>query len=63
LARQTRELDMRAAPYDLAELGYSPIAIETADGRADYVRQQREITELGQVLRGKLLGVCRQLLA
>lgn len=38
LARQARELDMRAAPYDLVELGYEPIHIETPEGRREYGR-------------------------
>ena len=57
LARSTRELDMRASPYDLAELGYAPVPIETADGKAEYVAAQRHIAELGQSLRGRLLAV------
>ncbi|MBW8729414.1 MAG: 3-methyladenine DNA glycosylase, partial [Terrabacter sp.] len=32
LARDIRTLDMRAAPYDLSELGYEPVRIETAEG-------------------------------
>ena len=63
LARRTRELDMRASPYDLSELGYPPVAIETADGKAEYAQQQREIAELGQQLRDRLLAVCRSLLS
>jgi hypothetical protein len=63
LARRTRELDMRASPYDLSELGYSPVPIETAEGKAEYVAGQREIAELGQVLRERLLAVLRPLAA
>jgi hypothetical protein len=63
LARHTRELDMRASPYDLSELGYLPVRIETADGKAEYVQQQREIAERGQQLRERLLAVCRPLLS
>ena len=37
LARDIRELDMRAAPYDLADLGFDPVRIETAEGKATYV--------------------------
>jgi hypothetical protein len=46
---------MRASPYDLSGLGYPPIRVETAEGRAQYVRRQREFAERGQVLRGRLL--------
>ena len=40
LAVAVRELDMRASPYDLAELGYPPVRIETPAGRAEYARAQ-----------------------
>ena len=36
LARDIREIDMRASPYDLQKLGFTPIAIETPAGRAEY---------------------------
>ncbi|HET8594852.1 MAG TPA: 3-methyladenine DNA glycosylase [Intrasporangium sp.] len=55
LAREIRELDMRAAPYDLRELGYEPIPIETPDGKAEYVAAQRRFSERGQRLRRRLL--------
>jgi hypothetical protein len=63
LARRTRELDMRASPYDLRELGYQPVQIETADGRAEYVALQREIATAGQALRARLLTACQHLAA
>jgi len=55
LALQTRTLDMQASPYDLSEFGYSPIAIETPEGRAEYVRAQKEISYRAAGLREKLL--------
>lgn len=58
LARAARELDMRVAPYDLAEWGYAPIPIETPAGRATFVRHQRRIAERGATLRRRLLAVC-----
>ena len=54
LAREARRLDMRAAPYDLRALGYEPVRIEEADGRADYVRQQRSLVERAAPLRARL---------
>ena len=63
LAREVRELDMRASPYDLSSLGLVPVAVETPAGRAQYVTAQREFSERGQVLRHELLGVCERLLA
>ena len=56
LAREVRELDMRASPYDLTDLGYPPVRIETTEGRAEYVRAQRGFAERGQVLRTGLLA-------
>jgi hypothetical protein len=54
LAREARRLDMEAAPYDLAALGYEPVAIETADGRAEYARRQRELAASAEPLRSRL---------
>ena len=56
LARSARELDMRASPYDLTEFGFEPIAIETGDGRAQYVRLQREIARLTAPVRERVLN-------
>jgi hypothetical protein len=63
LAREIRTLDMRASPYDLAELGYPPVRIETASGRSEYAAAQRAFAERGQVLRQRLVAACDQLLA
>ncbi|SDQ09030.1 3-methyladenine DNA glycosylase [Microbacterium sp. cf332] len=57
LARDIRELDMRASPYDLRDWGYSPVPIETAEGKAEYVRQQRLLSARGQELRTAVLTV------
>ena len=56
LARDIREVDMRAAPYDLSSLGYSPIPIETPEGRAEFVEYQREFARRGQEQRRRLLS-------
>ncbi|QNG25248.1 3-methyladenine DNA glycosylase [Rhodococcus triatomae] len=58
-----RELDMRASPYDLTDYGYSPVPIETAAGRADYVRHQADLAERARPLRARLRHLCEQLLA
>ena len=63
LAYAARELDMRASPYDLSNFGYDPVRIETASGRAEYVRQQASIAEQAAVVREALLTRCRALLA
>lgn len=55
LARDIRLLDMQAAPYDLAEWDVAPVPIETAEGKAEYVRRQRGFAERGAVLRGRIL--------
>jgi hypothetical protein len=57
LARDTRSLDMRAAPYDLSSLGVVPVRIETAEGKAQYVAEQRTLAQRGQALRERLLAV------
>ena len=62
LAREVRELDMRAAPYDLRTLGYEPVKIETAEGKALYVAAQRDLGARAQVLRSRLLDACDALL-
>lgn len=54
LARDIREVDMRASPYDLQELGYAPIKVETASGREEYERWQRRFAERGKPLREEL---------
>jgi len=62
LARDIREVDMRASPYDLRALGFEPIAIETAAGRAEYERAQRGFTLRGEPLREQLIALCGRLL-
>lgn len=57
-AGAARELDMRASPYDLSDYGYSPITIETAAGRAQYVREQSALTTRAAALRQELLNRC-----
>ncbi len=55
-AREIREVDMRASPYDLSALGYRPITIENAAGRAEYVSAQQGFARRGQMLRARLLA-------
>ncbi len=61
LARDIRVTDMRASPYDLVELGFGPIAIETPEGKAVYVRAQRAFAERGAPLRRRLIEECERL--
>ena len=61
LAWEIRELDMRASPYDLAELGYEPVRIESAEGKAAYVGEQRAFAERAAPLRQRLVEECDRL--
>jgi len=62
LARDIRELDMRAAPYDLAGLGFDPVRIETAEGKQQYAAAQRGFAGRGAPLRRRLIEECERLL-
>ncbi len=62
LAVQVRELDMRASPYDLSELGYPPVRIETAAGRGEYARAQADSAAGAAPLRRRLIALCDELL-
>jgi hypothetical protein len=62
LAWDIRELDMRASPYDLTELGYEPVRIETTEGKAEYVAAQRRFAERAVPLRTRLIEECDRLL-
>jgi len=56
LSWRVRAMDMQASPYDLADWGYPPIRIETTEGKAAYVEQQRAFSAEAQVLRRRLLA-------
>lgn len=61
LACRAREIDMRASPYDLADLGYPPIRIEKPDGRRKYASEQRKLSEYARPLRARLLEHFRRI--
>jgi hypothetical protein len=63
LARDIRILDLRASPYDFAEIGFVPVKIETPEGKAEYVAKQREFSERGAPIRAQLIEGVEQLLA
>jgi hypothetical protein len=63
LARDIRELDMRAAPYDLADLGFAPVRIETPEGKQEYAAAQRAFAARGAPLRQRLIEECERLFA
>jgi len=62
LAWDIRELDMRAAPYDLAAFGVVPVRIETPEGKQEYAAAQRGFAERGAPLRARLVEECARLL-
>ncbi len=69
LAREIRALDMRASPYDLSGLpevdgeDWSPIPIETAEGKREYAAKQQEFAERTAPLRAELIVWCERLLS
>ncbi|MFK3980167.1 3-methyladenine DNA glycosylase [Micromonospora sp. NPDC050397] len=63
LAREIRTLDMRASPYDLAALGYPPVRVETAAGRAEYAAAQRGFADRAAPLRERLVAALDTALA
>ncbi|WP_262281470.1 3-methyladenine DNA glycosylase [Micromonospora sp. MA102] len=62
LARDIRLLDMQASPYDFSSYGEPAVAIETPEGKAEYVARQREFAQRAGHLRARLIGVCATLL-
>ncbi|MDO5077355.1 3-methyladenine DNA glycosylase [Corynebacterium sp.] len=58
LARDVRILDMEASPYDCREYGFHIVAIETPEGKAEYVARQRELAERAAPLRQSLIDLC-----
>lgn len=63
LAAELRVLDMQASPYDLRDLGFEPVRVETVEGRGEYQRRQRELSERAEVLRAELIEVVGELLS
>jgi len=61
LALEGRDLDMRASPYDLRDLGYDPVCIETPQGREQYEAGQRALAEKARPLRERLLAAAEEI--
>lgn len=57
LAVDARILDMEASPYDCRELGFSVVAIETPEGKAEYVRRQRDLADRAKPMRSRLVAL------
>jgi hypothetical protein len=55
LAKDIRELDMRASPYDLTEYNLSPVKIETKEGRDEYEHLQRALSARAAPIRKDLI--------
>lgn len=62
LAREIRQLDMQASPYDLRSLGLDPVPIETPEGRLIYEQAQRQFTRRAEPLRRKLIALYDEIL-
>lgn len=56
LARDIRWLDMQASPYDVSAWGADAVAIETVEGKAEYVRRQRGFADRGDALRLRVVA-------
>ena len=63
LAKDIRDLDMQAAPYDLLDLGLAPIKIETPEGRLEFANKQKIFSERAHEIRGLLIEKIQGLLA
>ncbi len=69
LAWDVRVIDMRAAPYDLSGTvldpggtPWTPIAIETPEGKQEYAAHQRGFAERAAPLRQRMVEACERLL-
>lgn len=62
LACDVRLLDMAASPYDCTSLGVDPVPVETPEGRAEFVRRQRELSARAEPLRARAMALCSALL-
>jgi hypothetical protein len=70
LAWDIRILDMRAAPYDMtgttldpSGAAWTPVRIETPEGKQEYAAAQRRFAERGAPLRQRLIEECERLLS
>jgi hypothetical protein len=70
LAWDIRVLDMRAAPYDLTGVRldpddepWTPVRVETAEGKREYAALQRDFADRAVPIRARLIQECERLLA
>ncbi|MDO4908579.1 MAG: 3-methyladenine DNA glycosylase [Corynebacterium sp.] len=59
LAWDCRILDMEASPYDCRGLGFGVVPVDTPEGKAEYVRRQRELSQRATPLREQLIDLVR----
>ncbi|WP_211272790.1 3-methyladenine DNA glycosylase [Corynebacterium phocae] len=57
VAIEARTLDMEASPYDCRSLGLGVVAVETAEGKAEYVARQRQLADKARPLRERLVAL------
>lgn len=60
LAVDARVLDMEASPYDCRAWGFGVVAIETPEGKAEYVHRQRALAQRAEPIRQRLVGLIEQ---
>jgi hypothetical protein len=53
---------MRASPYDLKDLGFEPVPMETEAGRAEYRLEQQRLAVMAEPVRIRLREGCRRIL-
>ena len=63
LALEGRNLDMRASPYELAEMGYPPVRVETEAGRQQYVTEQQSLAAKAIPVRERVREAAAQICA
>lgn len=54
-AVSARQLDMQASPYDCSSLGFKAVKVETPQGKIEYERRQRALSQNAQPLRDELI--------
>ncbi len=62
VAKEARELDMRASPYDLSAFGCEPVLLETPEGRREYATLQREMAQRAAPVRVRLIAAYKLLI-
>ncbi len=63
LATELRTLDMQASPYDLRAFGFTPVCVETPEGRDEYQRRQRALSARAGERRDRLIAVLHDILS